>query len=52
VGKCRSRRNKAIKAFDEACAAADHGSADRLTLFLQNEPKNDDNTQEHEPTAP
>jgi hypothetical protein len=42
VGKCRSRRNKAIKAF-EACAVADYGSADRLTVFWQNEPKEDGN---------
>jgi hypothetical protein len=47
-----SRRNKAIKAFDEACAAANHRSADHLTAFWQNESKEGSNTQEDEPTAP
>jgi hypothetical protein len=41
-----SRRSKAIKAFDEACAAAGYGSADHLTSFWQNEPKEGSNTQE------
>jgi hypothetical protein len=40
-----SRRNKAIKAFDEARAAADHRSADHLPAFWQNKRKEGANTQ-------
>jgi hypothetical protein len=47
-----SRRNKAIKAFDEAWAAAGYGSADHLTSFWQNEPMEDANTHQGQPTAP
>jgi hypothetical protein len=47
-----SCRNKAIKAFDEAWAAADYGSADCLTPFWQNEPMEDANTHQGQPTEP
>ena len=39
-----SRRNKAIKAFDEARTTADRRSADHLTSVWQNEPMEDANT--------
>jgi hypothetical protein len=41
-----SRRNTVIRAFDEVWAAAGYGSADHMTSFRQNEPKEGGNTQE------
>jgi hypothetical protein len=51
--ECRalSRRNRAIKTFDEACAAADRGSATHLTSFWQNEPNESGDTQQSRPPA-
>jgi hypothetical protein len=51
-GAAAWRRNKAIKAFNEARTTAERRSADHLTSVWQNEPMEDTNTHQGQPTEP